>query len=870
MSGIDGFTKLMLHMNGADGSTTFTDDSDSAHAITPTLAEIDTDQSVFGGASGLFNSATSRLTIGDHEDFNLGADDFVFDWRMKLSSLSGTQALITQWGGGGSNGSFYIVKLTGSNNLSFFYSPNGSSEVRNDSTYNIPDTNWHWYAIARSGNTLRFYVDGTQYGSADMTGVSIFNSTRPFNISTYQDGAGQPLVGWIDEFRFSKGTDRGFTGATIDVPTSAYTEPLAPVEVADNMTLTETVTTSVSLIKKTIAENLSLNESVSRAAIIYAIVEEFLTLNDATSVKQAISKAIIENLKLTEDYEKLVLKSVVDNIDLSEYINATPSLIKKSISESITLAENITSSVLQEVNYASQILHYNPLIFVTNTNPVKLVVVDISVPEIPVKSVYTLTGYSGASDIALNETNEYFYINVSGAKVLKIEKADLNNVTEIDLNDLDNLLNIDTLDDYFITYASTDDANGEIIKIDERDITKFNSDIRWLELISTTLSTRLNTIIGKKINSDLRYIAVQNKKLKTDLRWLHVPYAEINQTPISPVDIQIKINGVDLVPLNDIDMSTVQITHTIDEKSTATFRLCRRHDKLNYTNTGVASQITNNNTVIVIISGHTEFSGKISNIQADSETETVFIVAKMDTPSDSRHTVTIPMSSVGQNINLYHCMMNNLTIDNPYVDPLDENPEYYKGIKVQLGEKVGENVRKITDFEQIETTMERTGAVGMSATSVAINASEVENGTYKFKQGYTYFWFVAYENFITGKSRRVPLSISNIKFEYIGTSLGPISSDTYRIIGAQPIYQLVQRFSGTDLGQYTVGEAPFKLISTKNGKKVNGLKYQEIDDQLFLVREAGYNYVGYARRVADLEYEKLQNINGDILPIVNT
>jgi len=56
MAGIDNFTKLMLHMNGIDESDVFLDDSLSPHTVTAqSNAEIDTSESQFGGASGLFN-----------------------------------------------------------------------------------------------------------------------------------------------------------------------------------------------------------------------------------------------------------------------------------------------------------------------------------------------------------------------------------------------------------------------------------------------------------------------------------------------------------------------------------------------------------------------------------------------------------------------------------------------------------------------------------------------------------------------------------------------------------------------------------------------------------------------------------------------
>jgi hypothetical protein len=52
----DSYTKLLIHADGAEGSTTFTDSSPFHHAVTVTgSAEVDTAQSKFGGASVLFD-----------------------------------------------------------------------------------------------------------------------------------------------------------------------------------------------------------------------------------------------------------------------------------------------------------------------------------------------------------------------------------------------------------------------------------------------------------------------------------------------------------------------------------------------------------------------------------------------------------------------------------------------------------------------------------------------------------------------------------------------------------------------------------------------------------------------------------------------
>ncbi|MBI4688786.1 MAG: hypothetical protein HY754_00715 [Nitrospirae bacterium] len=61
----DSYTKLMLHFNGTNGSTTFTDSATSKSVTASGNAKIDTAQSKFGGASGLFNGTTDYLSLAD-------------------------------------------------------------------------------------------------------------------------------------------------------------------------------------------------------------------------------------------------------------------------------------------------------------------------------------------------------------------------------------------------------------------------------------------------------------------------------------------------------------------------------------------------------------------------------------------------------------------------------------------------------------------------------------------------------------------------------------------------------------------------------------------------------------------------------------
>lgn len=773
----------MLHCNGADESTTFTDDSNSAHTVTANgNAEIDTAQYKFGGASALFDaSAGTFLSIANSDDFNPGSGDFTIAFQVRFNSTSGTQVLI---GRNGSSDRSWVVYYT-SGNLHFAGYWNSSIQDETFAWTPSVDT-WYHGEIGRDGANLRVFIEGNQIGSTyNISNYSIRSSSSVFYIGENVEETGYRLNGWLDEIKWDKGIVRHTSNFT--PPSSEY------------------------------FGNASLD------------IDESFSLNDSWSIQTNPALASIEET-ISFDDEWLI------------YSNPE----QESIDNSISLSDNWSITTDEHTDYATKVISYNPLIYVTNTDPAKIASINISDPSNPIKTVYTITGCKYAQDVILNDTNDYFYVICAEGKVAKIEKSNLSNQTIINTGETDNLVLGAILENYFKTYVATDDANGEIVMIDEATITSLNTDLRFIQQINTIISTRLDTILGSIFNTDLRYKVLSTSKVNTDLRWLKYSYATTSQYPIDFDDIIVKINGTDLCPLNDVNLKSIIITHNIDEEeeigSQATFFLNRRHDKLDYDNQGNSSQITNQNAIVIIINGITEFSGKIAHYHTNSEEETVQVTAKGTRSSDRRHTVSIPMSSLNTDLNLFDCLVHDVNVDNPYIDPTSENPEYYKGIEVDLGTEIEQNILKFQSFQNVTTL-----------------AEDIESGDFQPKQNWTYFWFAKFRNFVTNRVQATLV--------YLGSSLGSISTDTYTLEGTSYKYQKQLDDTETELGVYQSGSAPYNTISVKNGKKIVKDKYEDRNDGLYITRDEGYDYEQYAKDIADLEYQKLQNINGDVLPI---
>lgn len=217
--GIDAYTKSMLHFNGADASTTFTDEIGKTWTAYGS-AQLDTAQKKFGTASGLFGGTGNYIDTPDHADFAFGSGDFTIDFQM-MRNANGGQYAFGQCDSSvsGSSTSIYLY-ITGSNYPSVAVYSGANPYQATSSVAVTADSAWHHIAIVRSGNALMIFIDGVQCGAADVTGVTINNSANKFAIGRPGEYNNVYFNGWIDEFRVSKGISRWTADFT--PPTSEY------------------------------------------------------------------------------------------------------------------------------------------------------------------------------------------------------------------------------------------------------------------------------------------------------------------------------------------------------------------------------------------------------------------------------------------------------------------------------------------------------------------------------------------------------------------------------------------------------------------------------------------------------------------------
>ena len=242
----DPTTLFLMHADGANASTTFTDDTLSYRTQKGIQAfgnaQVDTAQSKFGGSSALFDGTDDWLeAISGNNDWKfLTGNNFTFEGWFRSTNNSGV--MLSGYDSTTFRFSFYFD----SGQVSFF-SPGTSGIFTGD----FPTANtWNHWAITRNSGVTKFWYNGTETLStssswnADITKF-VLGGENPSGSTISGD-----YSGYIDEFRVSNIAryTTTFTPSTTPFVNDANTVLLMHMNQADAATIfqddnTGTVTT---------------------------------------------------------------------------------------------------------------------------------------------------------------------------------------------------------------------------------------------------------------------------------------------------------------------------------------------------------------------------------------------------------------------------------------------------------------------------------------------------------------------------------------------------------------------------------------------------------------------------------------------------
>jgi len=194
---------LLLHMDGSNGSTTFTDNSSNALTVTANgNAQISTAQSKFGGSSALFDGTTDYLTVASSAAFALFAGDFTVEFWMRLNDTTNNQSIVQL-----SSNSVERANISVVSNLIVLYTETGGSGATRISSAAPSTGTWHHVAWTRDGTTSRLFLNGTSVGTASSAPYPSGNMAVSIGANDRSSG-GTCVDGYIDDLRITKGVAR--------------------------------------------------------------------------------------------------------------------------------------------------------------------------------------------------------------------------------------------------------------------------------------------------------------------------------------------------------------------------------------------------------------------------------------------------------------------------------------------------------------------------------------------------------------------------------------------------------------------------------------------------------------------------------------
>lgn len=215
---------LLMHFDGADGSTTFIDSSKSPIVLTANGgANISTEHSLFGGSSGKFNGVSGSYVVVGAPNLipalNIGSVDFSLEFAVRPTGSS-TYAIIGNLHDQNGNGHFWVSINSTYLGLHTVQFGTMSGTLRFGSSA-LPSGTMSRVGIYRVGSTVKCFVDGVQLDTDKTLGSFSGNLSSTIKIgATYDDK--NTLNGFIDELRITKGVARHSSNYT--VPSSPYPE----------------------------------------------------------------------------------------------------------------------------------------------------------------------------------------------------------------------------------------------------------------------------------------------------------------------------------------------------------------------------------------------------------------------------------------------------------------------------------------------------------------------------------------------------------------------------------------------------------------------------------------------------------------------
>lgn len=197
---------------GANGGTTFVDESSYARSVTRVSATTVTAQFKYGATSMITNGGS--ISLADSTDWYLEPGDFTIETYYRPASI-GTRQFLCGQGDSGATSVRNLLEVTAAGK--FRYLSNGSSAVSVVGTTTLVANTWYHLLMSKSGNNFRVFVDGNLDTTVN-SAATFTDFAGPFYVGKCGAYGSLLATGHFDEFRITKGVARY---------TASFTPPVA-------------------------------------------------------------------------------------------------------------------------------------------------------------------------------------------------------------------------------------------------------------------------------------------------------------------------------------------------------------------------------------------------------------------------------------------------------------------------------------------------------------------------------------------------------------------------------------------------------------------------------------------------------------------
>ena len=218
---------LLLHGDGTNGSTTFTDNSPTPKTVTAFgNAQISTAQSKFGGSAMYFDGTGSYLSGPTSDDFRFGSGNFTVELFTYVTSSSTVYQRIIGYNYNSvasvTGNESFLLEITNTGKMSMLFTSDAPNDYYVIAPENISLNVWIHWAMVRVGATITLYRDGISVATLNVATSAMSEA------NTHSLSVGRWLVspntryfsGYIDDLRITKGVARYTSNFT--PPTSAF------------------------------------------------------------------------------------------------------------------------------------------------------------------------------------------------------------------------------------------------------------------------------------------------------------------------------------------------------------------------------------------------------------------------------------------------------------------------------------------------------------------------------------------------------------------------------------------------------------------------------------------------------------------------